>query len=43
MPALLGSGRFEGVTGDIRFGPDHGRVDLPLVYVVDGDSIRLLK
>jgi hypothetical protein len=40
---LLGSGRFEGVTGDIRFGPDHGRVDLPLVYVVDGDSIRLLK
>jgi ABC-type branched-subunit amino acid transport system substrate-binding protein len=40
---LLGSGRFEGVTGDIRFGPDHDRVDLPLVYVVDGDSIRLLK
>jgi branched-chain amino acid transport system substrate-binding protein len=40
---LVGSGRFEGMTGDIRFGPDHGRVDLPLVYFVDGDSIRLLK
>ena len=40
---LMASGRFEGMTGDIRFGPDHGRVDLPLVYVVDGDSIRLLK
>ena len=40
---LVGSGRFEGMTGDIRFGPDHGRVDPPLIYVVDGDSIRLLK
>ncbi len=40
---LVESGLFEGVTGDIRFGPEHGRVDLPLVYVVDGDSIRLLK
>jgi len=40
---LVGSGRFEGMTGDIRFGPEHGRVDLPLVYFVDGDSIRVLK
>ncbi len=40
---LLAGGRFEGLTGDIRFGADHGRVDLPLVYFVDGDSIRLLK
>ena len=40
---LMSGGRFEGTTGDIRFGPDHGRVDLPLIYVVDGDSIRLLK
>jgi hypothetical protein len=40
---LLASGRFEGLTGDIRFGADHGRVDLPLVYFVDGDNIRLLK
>jgi ABC-type branched-subunit amino acid transport system substrate-binding protein len=40
---LVESGRFEGMTGDIRFGPDHGRVDPPLIYVVDGDSIRLLK
>ncbi len=40
---LISSGRFEGMTGDIRFGPDHGRVDPPLVYFVDGDSIRVLK
>jgi ABC-type branched-subunit amino acid transport system substrate-binding protein len=40
---LVGSGRFEGMTGDIRFGPDHGRIDPPLIYFVDGDSIRVLK
>ena len=40
---LVGSERFEGMTGDIRFGPDHGRVDPPLIYFVEGDSIRLLK
>jgi ABC-type branched-subunit amino acid transport system substrate-binding protein len=40
---LVAGGRFEGLTGDIRFGPDHGRVDPPLVYVVDGNSIRVLK
>ena len=40
---LVASGRFEGMTGDIRFGPEHGRIDPPLVYVVDGDSIHVLK
>jgi ABC-type branched-subunit amino acid transport system substrate-binding protein len=40
---VLASQTFEGLTGDIRFGPDHGRIDPPLVYVVDGDSIRVLK
>jgi ABC-type branched-subunit amino acid transport system substrate-binding protein len=40
---LVGSGRFEGMTGDIRFGPDHGRIDPPLIYFVEGDSIRLLR
>ena len=40
---ILASETFEGITGDIRFGPDHGRVDPPLVYVVDGDNIRTLK
>jgi ABC-type branched-subunit amino acid transport system substrate-binding protein len=40
---ILASQTFEGLTGDIRFGADHGRIDPPLVYVVEGDSIRLLK
>jgi len=40
---MLSTQTFEGLTGDIRFGPDHGRIDVPLVYVVDGDSIRVLK
>ena len=40
---LVSGGRFEGMTGDIRFGADHGRIDPPLIYVVDGDQIRLLK
>jgi hypothetical protein len=39
----VGSERFEGMTGEVRFGPDHGRVDPPLIYFVEGDSIRLLK
>ena len=34
LKALLG-GSFEGLTGTIRFGPDHGRIDPPLIYVVD--------
>jgi branched-chain amino acid transport system substrate-binding protein len=36
----LTSGIFEGLTGNIQFGPDHARVDAPLVYVVDGDDIK---
>ncbi len=40
---ILSTQTFEGLTGDIRFGPDHSRTDPPLVYVVDGDSIRILK
>ena len=40
---VLAAETFEGITGDIRFGPDHGRIDPPLVYVVDGDTIRSLK
>jgi ABC-type branched-subunit amino acid transport system substrate-binding protein len=40
---VLATQTFEGLTGDIRFGTDHGRIDPPLVYVVDGDSIRVLK
>jgi ABC-type branched-subunit amino acid transport system substrate-binding protein len=39
----LGSGSFEGLTGAMRFGPDHGRVDPPRVYVVEGGEIRLAK
>jgi branched-chain amino acid transport system substrate-binding protein len=40
---VLASQTFEGLTGMIRFGPDHARVDPPLVYVVDGDGVRLLQ
>jgi ABC-type branched-subunit amino acid transport system substrate-binding protein len=40
---MLSTQTFEGLTGDIHFGPDHGRTDPPLVYVVDGDSIHILK
>ena len=40
---VLSTQTFEGLTGDIRFGPDHGRIDPPMVYVVDGDTIRVLK
>jgi ABC-type branched-subunit amino acid transport system substrate-binding protein len=36
----LAAGSFSGLTGTARFGPDHGRVDPPLVYVVDGDAIK---
>jgi ABC-type branched-subunit amino acid transport system substrate-binding protein len=39
LKALAG-GSFAGLTGNVRFGPDHGRVDPPMVYVVDGDQIR---
>lgn len=37
MPVL------HGLTGNVTFGPDHGRVDSPLVYVVDGDDIHVAK
>jgi branched-chain amino acid transport system substrate-binding protein len=40
---MLTTQTFQGLTGDIRFGPDHSRIDPPLVYVVDGDTIRVLK
>jgi hypothetical protein len=39
----LASGTFEGLTGALRFGPDHGRVDAPRVYAVEGEQIRLAK
>jgi ABC-type branched-subunit amino acid transport system substrate-binding protein len=42
LKALQG-GSFAGLTGNVRFGPDHGRVDPPMVYVVDGDQIRTLR
>ncbi len=41
LKALAG-GAFPGLTGNVRFGPDHGRVDPPMVYVVDGDQIHTL-
>jgi len=34
---------FAGLTGDIRFGPDHERTDPPLIYVVEGTSLRTWK
>ncbi len=40
---LLSQETFQGVTGDVRFGPDHARTDSPTVYVVEGDSIRPLR
>src|SRR6185436_9945525 len=33
----LGAGTFEGLTGAMRFGVDHGRVDAPRLYVISGD------
>jgi hypothetical protein len=31
------------VTGTIKFGPDHTRIDPPPVYIVTGDTIRALR
>jgi hypothetical protein len=31
------------LTGAMRFGPEHGRVDAARVYVVDGDQIKVAK
>ncbi|HEY7374703.1 MAG TPA: penicillin-binding protein activator [Polyangia bacterium] len=36
----LGAGTFAGLTGEMRFGADHGRVDPPRIYVVAGDDIK---
>jgi ABC-type branched-subunit amino acid transport system substrate-binding protein len=36
----LGAGTFEGLTGAMRFGPDHGRIDPPRLYVITGDDIK---
>jgi ABC-type branched-subunit amino acid transport system substrate-binding protein len=36
----LSGGTFEGLTGQMRFGTDHGRVDPPRIYVVSGDDIK---
>jgi ABC-type branched-subunit amino acid transport system substrate-binding protein len=40
---VLSGGTFEGLTGALHFGPDHGRVDAPRVYVVEGEQIRISK
>jgi ABC-type branched-subunit amino acid transport system substrate-binding protein len=40
---LLMSATFQGITGDIRFGADHTRIDSPIVYVVNGTAITPLK
>lgn len=39
----LGAGTFEGLTGEMRFGVDHGRVDPPRLYVVTGDDIKIYR
>jgi hypothetical protein len=39
----LASNAFDGLTGAMRFGPDHGRVDPPRVYVVEGGEIKVAK
>jgi branched-chain amino acid transport system substrate-binding protein len=33
----------QGLTGNVTFGPDHGRIDSPIVYVVDGKDIHAFK
>lgn len=45
IKALASAGKapvVRGLTGDLTFGPDHARVDLPLVYTVEGEDIREL-
>jgi branched-chain amino acid transport system substrate-binding protein len=37
----LATGSFEGLTGTLRFGPDHARVDPARVYAVEGETIKL--
>ncbi len=36
----IATGAFEGLTGTVRFSPDHARADAPRIYVVDGDVIK---
>jgi len=42
LTRALSSGSFDGLTGALRFGPDHGRADPPRLYVVQGDDIKLV-
>ena len=42
LTRALASGSFDGLTGALRFGPDHGRADPPRLYVVQGDDIKLV-
>jgi ABC-type branched-subunit amino acid transport system substrate-binding protein len=37
----LATGSFAGLTGTLRFGAEHERVDPPRVYTVDGEDIKL--
>jgi ABC-type branched-subunit amino acid transport system substrate-binding protein len=39
----LATGTFDGLTGALRFGPEHERVDPPRVYTVDGDEIKVAR
>ncbi len=41
LSRALAAGTFDGLTGALRFGPDHGRADPPRVYVIQGDDIKL--
>jgi len=38
-----GAPLLQGLTGDLTFGPDHGRIDGPRVYQVDGDTIHAVR
>ncbi|HZL20190.1 MAG TPA: ABC transporter substrate-binding protein [Polyangia bacterium] len=39
----LYDGTFEGLTGALRFGPDHARADEPRIYLVEGDQINVAR
>jgi hypothetical protein len=43
LGARDGKAILAGLTGNLAFGPDHGRLDAPIIYVVDGDAIRALR
>ena len=40
LTSALSAGTFEGLTGALHFGADHGRADSTRLYVVDGDEIK---